>query len=60
MKMDQTVNLSMQSNILCMLLLLIIMFYYEYLAKQEQFPLKVVVIIKLPDGGRSGGGDIEL
>ena len=38
------------SNILCKLLLLIIMFYYEYLAKQEQFPLKVVVIIKLPDG----------
>jgi hypothetical protein len=52
MKMEQTVNLSMQSNIFCMLLLLIIMFYYQYLAKQEQFPLKVVVIIKLPDGGR--------
>jgi len=34
--------------------------YYQYLAKQEQFPFKVVVIIKLPYGGRAGGVDIEV
>ena len=34
--------------------------YYQYLAKQEQFLLKVVVIIKLPYGGRAGGVDIEV
>ncbi len=34
--------------------------YYQYLAKQEQFPFKVVVIIKLPYGGRVCGVDIEV
>lgn len=34
--------------------------YYQYLAKQEQFPFEVVVIIKLPYGGRADGIDIEL
>jgi len=32
----------------------------QYLAKQEQFIFKVVVIMKLSYGGRAGGVDIEL